>query len=85
MRDPCALSAKEDAGIPEAVQHGIGSMESAGRGKARHLQEQVFATDWREVWQDIRSDSLEVLDSERHCHYPQDDAQGKDDGEHQSL
>ena len=48
-------------------------------------QEQVFATDWREVRQDIRSDSLEVLDSERHCHYPQDDAQGKDDGEHQSL
>ena len=77
--------AKEDAGIPEAVQHGIGSMESAGRGEARHLQEQDADEYRREIRQDICTGGLEVLDSERHCHYPQDDAQGKDDGEHQSL
>ncbi len=45
-------------------KHGIGSMESAGRGKARHLQEQVFATDWREVRQDICTGSPEIPDSE---------------------
>ena len=51
----------------------------------KSLQEQDADEYRREIRQDICTGGLEVLDSERHCHYPQDDAQGKDDGEHQSL
>ena len=65
--------------IPEAVQHGIGSMESAGRGEARHLQEQDADEYRREIRQDICTGGLEVLDSERYHRHPKDYPQGKDE------
>ena len=65
--------------FPKIVNdHGIGSMESAGRGEARHLQEQDADEYRREIRQDICTGGLEVPDSERHCHYPKDNPQGKD-------
>ena len=71
MRDSCALSAAEDDGIPQTVQCSIGSMESSGRGKTRHLQEQDADEYWREIRQDIRTGSLEVPDPKRHNNYTQ--------------